>query len=250
MKSGRMRSRRRKCRRLPLKELDTFGSNDAYQWILEGRYDAYVDIRSSFDKRFTAEDGEYHQYADQLTYITYEAIPTWAFFNKDNTTFMRETLVKVLTGVPTTLQITIITLLIAGPLAFLFAIARMEKKKVASKLIAGYVSFIRGTPVILQILFLYSLLPSLLNHMIKNVQLLYKGVEKGTLDFDDIHTEFKSASARTINKIRKKTAFVFQNYNLFQNKTALQNVMEARSGVPDRERPKSIKKPLKDTGIM
>lgn len=86
-----------------------------------------------------------------------------------NTTFMRETLVKVLTGVPTTLQITIITLLIAGPLAFLFAIARMEKKKVASKLIAGYVSFIRGTPVILQILFLYSLLPSLLNHMIKNV---------------------------------------------------------------------------------
>ena len=69
---------------LPLKELDTFGSNDAYQWILEGRYDAYVDIRSSFDKRVTAEDGEYHQYADQLTYITYEAIPTWAFFNKDN----------------------------------------------------------------------------------------------------------------------------------------------------------------------
>lgn len=86
-----------------------------------------------------------------------------------NTTFMRETLVKVLTGVPTTLQITIITLLIAGPLAFLFAIARMEKKKVASKLIAGYVSFIRGTPVILQILFLYSLLPSLLNHIVKNV---------------------------------------------------------------------------------
>lgn len=86
-----------------------------------------------------------------------------------NTTFMRETLVKVLTGVPTTLQITIVTLLVAGPLAFLFAIARMEKKKVAGKLIAGYVSFIRGTPVILQILFLYSLLPSLLNHIVKNV---------------------------------------------------------------------------------
>lgn len=69
---------------LPLEELDTFGSNDAYQWILEGRYDAYVDIRSTFDKRILAEDGEYHQYADQLTYVTYEAIPTWAFFNKDN----------------------------------------------------------------------------------------------------------------------------------------------------------------------
>lgn len=86
-----------------------------------------------------------------------------------NTTFMLETLVKVIKGIPTTLQITIITLLIAGPLAFLFAIARIEKKKVVNKLITAYVSFIRGTPVILQILFLYSLLPSLLNHLIKNV---------------------------------------------------------------------------------
>lgn len=67
-----------------LQELDTFGSNDAYQWILEGRYDAYVDILSSFDMKVKAEDGEYHQYADQLTYIVYEAIPTWAFFNKND----------------------------------------------------------------------------------------------------------------------------------------------------------------------
>ena len=86
-----------------------------------------------------------------------------------NTKFMAETLVKVLAGIPTTLEITIITLLIAGPLALLFAIARVEKRKVAGRLIAAYVSFIRGTPVILQILFLYSLLPSLLNHLIRNV---------------------------------------------------------------------------------
>lgn len=69
---------------IELTELDTFGSNDAYQWILEGRYDAYVDILSSFDSRVTAEDGEYHQYAEQLSYVAYEAIPTWAFFNKDD----------------------------------------------------------------------------------------------------------------------------------------------------------------------
>lgn len=86
-----------------------------------------------------------------------------------NTKFMGETLVKVLAGVPTTLEITMITLLIAGPLAFLFAIAKVENKRVAGKLITAYVSFIRGTPVILQILFLYSLLPSLLNHLVKNV---------------------------------------------------------------------------------
>lgn len=67
-----------------LTELDNFSSNDAYQWVLEGRYDAYVDIRSIYDGRVAAEDGEYHQYADQLSYVTYEAIPTWAFFNKNN----------------------------------------------------------------------------------------------------------------------------------------------------------------------
>lgn len=50
--------------------------------------------------------------------------------------------------------------------------------------------------------------------------------DQGTMDFDDIHTQFKGASKAVINKVRKKTAFVFQNYNLFQNKTALQNVME------------------------
>ena len=46
------------------------------------------------------------------------------------------------------------------------------------------------------------------------------------MDFDEVHTELKSASKAVISKVRKKTAFVFQNYNLFQNKTALQNVME------------------------
>lgn len=37
-----------------------------------------------YDDRVAAEDGEYHQYADQLSYVPYEAIPTWAFFNKNN----------------------------------------------------------------------------------------------------------------------------------------------------------------------
>lgn len=48
----------------------------------------------------------------------------------------------------------------------------------------------------------------------------------GTMDFDGIHTELMSASRAEVSMVRKKTAFVFQNYNLFQNKTALQNVTE------------------------
>lgn len=50
--------------------------------------------------------------------------------------------------------------------------------------------------------------------------------EQGTIDFDNIHTEMKSASRHTVNEIRRRTGFVFQNYNLFANKTALENVTE------------------------
>lgn len=48
----------------------------------------------------------------------------------------------------------------------------------------------------------------------------------GTMTFDKETIELHKASKRTIARIRKKTAFVFQNYNLFANKTALQNVTE------------------------
>jgi L-cystine transport system ATP-binding protein len=46
----------------------------------------------------------------------------------------------------------------------------------------------------------------------------------GEMDFHDLHFAFKDATSRDIATIRKKTAFVFQNYNLFANKTALENV--------------------------
>ena len=46
----------------------------------------------------------------------------------------------------------------------------------------------------------------------------------GTLVFDGEQVELQSVSKKQIADIRKKTAFVFQNYNLFLNKTVLQNV--------------------------
>ena len=48
----------------------------------------------------------------------------------------------------------------------------------------------------------------------------------GELVFDGETVPLHNASKRDIARIRKKTAFVFQNYNLFRNKTALQNVTE------------------------
>ena len=48
--------------------------------------------------------------------------------------------------------------------------------------------------------------------------------DEGEMDFDEIHVSLPNARRRDIALIRRKTAFVFQNYNLFLNKTVLQNV--------------------------
>ena len=51
--------------------------------------------------------------------------------------------------------------------------------------------------------------------------------DEGTLDFDGKNIDFsKKISKNEIAEIRKKTAFVFQSYNLFFNKTALENITE------------------------
>lgn len=50
--------------------------------------------------------------------------------------------------------------------------------------------------------------------------------DSGSLTFDGRSYDLAHISRREIAEIRQKTAFVFQNYNLFLNKTALQNVTE------------------------
>ncbi len=48
----------------------------------------------------------------------------------------------------------------------------------------------------------------------------------GTLRFDGESFSLPAVSKKEIARLRKKTAFVFQSYNLFANKTALQNITE------------------------
>ena len=50
--------------------------------------------------------------------------------------------------------------------------------------------------------------------------------DSGHLDFDEISLDYDTVTGKQINNVRKKTAFVFQNYNLFNNKTVLENVAE------------------------
>jgi len=48
--------------------------------------------------------------------------------------------------------------------------------------------------------------------------------DSGEMIFDGEHFDMRSANRREIARIRSKTAFVFQNYNLFLNKNVLNNV--------------------------
>ena len=50
--------------------------------------------------------------------------------------------------------------------------------------------------------------------------------DSGEMDFAGMHLDLSHASQKEIATVRKKTAFVFQNYNLFNNKNALENVTE------------------------
>lgn len=50
--------------------------------------------------------------------------------------------------------------------------------------------------------------------------------DRGELIFDAEHYDLPSIRSKEIRRLRLKTGFVFQNYNLFLNKTALENVTE------------------------
>ncbi len=50
--------------------------------------------------------------------------------------------------------------------------------------------------------------------------------DSGTMVFDGETYNMSRVSKKEIGRIRRKTAFVFQNFNLFLNKTALENVTE------------------------
>ncbi|MDO4523290.1 MAG: transporter substrate-binding domain-containing protein [Eubacteriales bacterium] len=69
---------------IELAAADQFQLSDAYQWVLEGRYDAYFEIKTSYENNVVNENGEYHELADKFAYAEYEGIPTWPLFNSEN----------------------------------------------------------------------------------------------------------------------------------------------------------------------
>lgn len=76
--------------------------------------------------------------------------------------------------------------------------------------------------------------------------------DRGTLQWDNLKLDLNRASGKEIAQIRKRTAFVFQNYNLFRNKTALQNVMESLvvvQKIPKKEAEEQARQALDKVGL-
>lgn len=69
---------------------EAFQVTDAYSWVLEGRYDAYLEVELSYKNNIEKPDAPYHQFNDKLTYIRYKGIPTYPIFNKNEQQFADE----------------------------------------------------------------------------------------------------------------------------------------------------------------
>ena len=61
--------------------------------------------------------------------------------------------------------------------------------------------------------------------LLRSINFLDKA-NKGKITVNDFTVDCQKSSSRNIRTLRSKTAMVFQQYNLFRNKTVLQNVME------------------------
>lgn len=62
---------------------------------------------------------------------------------------------ELLGGLVVSLEIFVFTLLIALPLGFPLALARMSRNRLVSALVGVWISIVRGTPLMLQIIFVY-----------------------------------------------------------------------------------------------
>ena len=76
--------------------------------------------------------------------------------------------------------------------------------------------------------------------------------DKGEITFDDFHKDITAVTRKKIRQLRMKMGFVFQGYNLFRNKTALDNVLEgltiARKNSPEEAKKKAMEM-LKRVGL-
>ena len=72
---------------IKLTSSESFQVSDAYSWVMEGRYDGYLEVELSYKNNIQKDSAPYHPFNDRLTYIRYKGIPTYPIFNKKEQKF-------------------------------------------------------------------------------------------------------------------------------------------------------------------
>ena len=69
---------------------------------------------------------------------------------------------------------------------------------------------------------------------------------KGEITLSNLQLNYETISKNDILKLRRKTAMVFQQFNLFKNKTVLENVMEAQIVVQGKKKKEAYEKSIEE----
>ncbi|WP_342473133.1 amino acid ABC transporter permease [Metasolibacillus sp. FSL H7-0170] len=114
-----------------------------------------------------------------------------------NIAFLINTFWVAVSGVPIALLVTIVSLILAIPLAFLLAMSRIYEVPIINRLTKIYVSFVRGTPVIIQIFVLYSSIPLILAGLFEKYNINYSIYDVNPLWYALIIFTFNTAAVLT-----------------------------------------------------
>ena len=68
--------------------------------------------------------------------------------------------------------------------------------------------------------------------------------EKGIIEIDNVKVDAEKCTEKEMKKLRLKTSMVFQNYNIFKNKTVIENVMLPMTSVQKIEKEMAKEKAL------
>ncbi len=124
---------------------------------------------------------------------------------------------SLISGLTTTLQIFIVTLLFSIPLGIVVAFGRLSNIKIISKTIEGYILIMRGTPLLLQLIFVFFGLPYIgitfdrntaaLLAFILNYAAYFAEIFRGGIDSIDIG-QYEGATVLGLSKMRIITKIV------------------------------------------
>ncbi|SOB89833.1 amino acid ABC transporter membrane protein 2 (PAAT family) [Ureibacillus xyleni] len=111
-----------------------------------------------------------------------------------NIEFLIDTFFVALSGVPIALLVTVVSMAIALPIGFFLALTRINEIPVLNWFTKVYVSFVRGTPVIIQIFVLYSVIPLILTGIFEKYKIDYPIYEINPLWYAFVIFSFNTAA--------------------------------------------------------